>query len=81
MTLGLCTQLELDMEVKKAAKDRPVVEEEEGAHLLRAEETTAGAADTGGAADSELSQAAVEAMDIDPDSVFAKLKNLKSEDL
>jgi len=85
VTLGLCTQLELDLEVKKASKDRPVVEEEEGAHLLPAEETTAGAADAAGegesAADSEASQAAVEEMDIDPDSVFAKLKNLKSEDL
>jgi hypothetical protein len=81
VTLGLCTQLELDLEVKKSTKDRPVVEEEEGAHLLRAEETTAAAADTGGAADSDVSQAAVDAMDIDPESVFAKLKNLKSEDL
>jgi len=75
VTLGLCAQLELDMEVKKAAKDRPVVEEAEGAHLLSAEETTAGRAD------SEPGEAAVEKMNIDPDSVFAKLKSLKSEDL
>jgi len=90
VTLGLCTQLELDLEVKKAAKNLPPVEEEEGAHLLPAEETTSGAADSDGesagdapedAADSDLGPVAVEDMDIDPDSVFAKLKDLKSEDL
>ena len=88
VTLGLCTQLELDLEVKKAAKNLPVVEEPEGAHLLPAEETTAGAegaveaADeaAGGVAGDEPGEAAEE-MDIDPDSVFAKLKDLKSEDL
>ncbi|HSG96046.1 MAG TPA: cell cycle transcriptional regulator TrcR, partial [Afifellaceae bacterium] len=93
VTLGLCTQLELDLEVKKAAKNLPVVEEAEGAHLLPAEETTAAAADAevvaegavDGAAESEAgsepSEAPAEEMDIDPDSVFAKLKDLKSEDL
>ncbi|TDI54607.1 MAG: DUF1013 domain-containing protein [Alphaproteobacteria bacterium] len=75
VTLGLCSQLELDMEVKKAAKDRPVVEEVEGAHLLAAEETTVSKAD------SEPAEKALEDMNLDPDSVFAKLKNLKSEDL
>ena len=92
VTLGLCTQLELDLEVKKAAKHLPAVEEAEGAHLLPPEETTADTADTtdagdpaDGAADStvdsEPGETAVEEMDIDPDSVFAKLKTLKSEDL
>jgi hypothetical protein len=89
VTLGLCTQLELDMEVKKAAKHRPVVEEAEGAHLLPAEETTAAAAKAGNKAEGETEspaegdakEAAADEMDIDPDSVFAKLKTLKSEDL
>jgi len=52
-----------------------VVEEVEGAHLLAAEETTASKAD------SEPAEKALEDMNLDPDSVFAKLKNLKSEDL
>ena len=81
VTLGLSTQIELDMEVKKASKDLPVVEEAEGARLLRAEETTAAAAETGSEAESKASEAAVDKMNIDPDSVFAKLKSLKSEDL
>ena len=41
VTLGLCTQLELDMEVRKAAKAAPPPPEPQGARLLSAEETTA----------------------------------------
>ena len=43
VTLGLCSQIDLDFEVKKAAKSKPQVAEEEtaGATLLSAEETTA----------------------------------------
>jgi len=74
VTLGLCTQLELDMEVKKAAKSAPAPSEEEGARLLSAEETTRfQPRDTDHSSDREP--------DIDPDSVFAKLKNLKSSDV
>ncbi|MBK1625096.1 MULTISPECIES: DUF1013 domain-containing protein [Hyphomicrobiales] len=74
VTLGLCSQLELDLEVRKAAKNAPAVEEE-GARLLSAEETTRrpqpSESDTGHEREP----------DIDPDSVFAKLKNLKSSDV
>jgi uncharacterized protein len=75
VTLGLCSQLELDMEVRKAAKMQPPQpEEEEGARLLSPEETTEREPIDAGEepADSER---------IDPDSVFAKLKSLKSSDL
>jgi hypothetical protein len=41
VTLGLCSQLELDMEVRKAAKAAPPPAEPQGARLLSAEETTA----------------------------------------
>ena len=41
VTLGLCTQLELDFEVRKAAKAAPPPAEPQGARLLSAEETTA----------------------------------------
>jgi uncharacterized protein len=74
VTLGLCTQLELDMEVRKAAKVAPAPTEEEGARLLSPEETT----------EREEVGETVEPADtdrIDPDSVFAKLKGLKSSDL
>lgn len=40
VTLGLCSQMDLDREVSKAAKDRPaVVPAEEGAQLIPAEES------------------------------------------
>lgn len=74
VTLGLCTQLELDMEVRKAAKGQPAPTEEEGARLLSPEETTEReeVGETAEPADTDR---------IDPDSVFAKLKGLKSSDL
>jgi len=74
VTLGLCTQLELDMEVRKAAKLQAAPTEEEGARLLSAEETT----------EREEVGERPEPQDtdrIDADSVFAKLKGLKSSDL
>jgi hypothetical protein len=77
VTLGLCSQLELDMEVRRAAKAAPPPAEPQGARLLSAEETTA------------LRQRAEEAEamskpspaenEIDADSVFAKLKTLKTD--
>ena len=48
VTLGLCTQLELDIEVRKAAKAAPPPAEPQGARLLSAEETTAIRASAGG---------------------------------
>src|SRR6186997_376035 len=41
VTLGLCSQLDLDMEVARASKDKPVETEAQGATLLPASETTA----------------------------------------
>lgn len=78
VTLGLCSQLELDMEVRKAAKAAPPPAEPTGARLLSAEETTAFKA-----RDQEQ-QAREEARngdsgEINAESVFARLKSLKSE--
>ena len=42
VTLGLCTQIDLDFEVRRAAKEKPVVEDR-GATLLPAAVTTAAA--------------------------------------
>src|SRR5271167_4293059 len=41
VTLGLCSQIDLDFEVNRAAKERPKVEEEGGQTLVPAELTTA----------------------------------------
>jgi hypothetical protein len=40
VTLGLCTQIDLDFEVQRAAKEKPVIEVSSGATLLPASETT-----------------------------------------
>jgi len=79
VTLGLCSQTELDMEVRKAARDAPRVAEPEGARLLSAEETTRTAA-LAEAATLDRAQASRAEEEIDADSVFAKLKNLKREE-
>src|SRR5271165_1499642 len=41
VTLGLCSQIDLDLEVQKAAKEKPVPVEAQGATLLPASVTTA----------------------------------------
>jgi hypothetical protein len=40
VTLGLCSQIDLDLEVHRAAKEKPVSVEAQGATLLPASETT-----------------------------------------
>ena len=86
VTLGLCSQIDLDLEVKRASKDAPAQSEiSEGTTLLTAEEALARA---GGRAsyegeegfDSDDRNPGQPAdSDIDADSVFAKLKSLKSD--
>jgi hypothetical protein len=77
VSLGLCSQIDLDFEVGRAAKDRPAAIAEIGSTLLPAEETTAPApalnqtfADMG-----KPKRQEEEAIDVD--SVFSKLKQLK----
>jgi hypothetical protein len=80
VTLGLCSQLDLDFEVQRSAKDRPQVEAQEGAQtLMPAEVTTAREEEREPFADRTPPRPAREA-DIDVDSVFAKLKQLKRSD-
>jgi hypothetical protein len=83
VTLGLCTQLELDLEVGKAAKSAPKPVEDDGVRLLSAEETTAEVAEPSiGLPDLEpRTDEDKEEGEMDADSVFAKLKSLKSDDL
>lgn len=78
VTLGLCSQLELDIEVEKAAKNAPLrPEADTSASLMAVEDTTsddalaaAFAVDTRKPAEPEEA--------IDADAVFAKLNSLKA---
>ena len=71
VTLGLCSQIDLDLEVQKAAKEKPVPVEEQGATLLPASVTTAPKEEP------EPTPAEVKKADeLDVNAVFAKLKQL-----
>jgi hypothetical protein len=74
VTLGLCSQLDLDFEVSRAAKDAPDTGEPEdsGATLLPAEITTARPAP-------EAEPASTRPEELTVDSVFGKLKALKQD--
>jgi hypothetical protein len=74
VTLGLCSQLDLDFEVQRAAKGQPqeAHEEEEGTRLLPAEVTTG--------PEAEEAEAEPGSNELDIDTVFAKLKALKRDE-
>ena len=73
VTLGLCSQIDLDFEVQRAAKDRPaVLPTDGGAKLLPTEISTAPAA-----AEREEDR---EEEDLNADAVFAKLKGMSRID-
>ncbi len=79
VTLGLCSQIDLDFEVEKAAKNLPAQEAQpEGSTLLPASETTARAA--AAAADAAASEPAPGDAERDANreasAVFAKLKSM-----
>ncbi|KKC40966.1 cytoplasmic protein [Devosia epidermidihirudinis] len=86
VTLGLCSQIDLDLEVKRASKGTVGPDEaDEGTTLMTAEEALARAGSRGHS-DEEGSEFAhgdhrpSEAQEeFDADSVFAKLKSLKSD--
>jgi hypothetical protein len=70
VTLGLCSQIDLDFEVQRAAKDRPPVEAETGATLLPAEITTARHEEH------ELAAKEKEGGELNLQAVLAKLKQI-----
>ena len=81
VTLGLCSQIDLDFEVNRAAKDRPHVEEDHSQTLVPAEATTRPAheaprteAEVFGVSTPKQPEPEE---DIDVNSVFASLKGLK----
>ena len=76
VTLGLCSQIDLDLEVGRAAKDRPTTEPADaGQTLLPAEVTTAEPSRSEPFVDMTRRPAQEEKIDVE--SVFAKLKTLK----
>ena len=81
VTLGLCSQIDLDFEVNRAAKERGPVPVERGQTLVPAEITT-GPRETHPPdgpvfAEAPRSRAPDDETDLDVDSVFAKLKSVK----
>ena len=84
VTLGLCSQIDLDLEVKRASKGSPDAEvAEEGTMLLTAEEAMASANGRTGATaphEDEHGHRPEHEEELHADSVFAKLKSLKRED-
>jgi hypothetical protein len=70
VTLGLCSQLDLDLEVQRAAKEKPAAPEQ-GVTLLPAEVTTAREP-----AEPEVKKPAEE---LNVEAVFAKLKQLSGK--
>lgn len=80
VSLGLCSQLDLDFEVNRAAKDRRVVEEEPDQTLVPSEVTTR--EDAGEPQSAVFAGGYKEKPPAEPapdiDSVFGKLKDLKT---
>lgn len=81
VTLGLCSQIDLDLEVKRASKGAPSPDEaDQGTMLMSAEEALATANGRTGTTQphaSDDSGAPEQEETIDADSVFAKLTSLK----
>jgi hypothetical protein len=80
VTLGLCSQLDLDLEVHRAAKEKPADTTDRGATLLPAAVTTAPVPEPEKPAAKPSGKSEE---DLNVESVFAKLKQLggaKSED-
>ena len=67
-TLGLCSQIELDFEVQRAAKEKPIESAYGGATLLPASETTR--------KEPEYEPSEKQRDDLNVDAVFAKLKTI-----
>jgi uncharacterized protein len=71
VTLGLCSQIDLDLEVQRAAKEKPIEEEAHaGATLLPAAETTAARKEA------EIEGEKKPSDELNVEAVFAKLKQL-----
>ena len=83
VTLGLCSQIDLDLEVKRASKGTNSPDEaEQGTMLLTAEEALASSGGRTGTTDlpaADDGSRPERQEDIDADSVFSRLKSLKGD--
>jgi hypothetical protein len=70
VTLGLCSQIDLDLEVHRAAKEKPVDHTAQGATLLPASETTIRPREP------EPTEEKKQSEELNVDAVFAKLKQI-----
>ena len=84
VTLGLCSQIDLDFEVQRSSKDRPAVVADQGPTLIPAEETTqpyyyqpTSQEEVFGVSQPKPVE---EEDEIDVDSVFGKLKGFKTQE-
>ena len=83
VTLGLCSQIDLDLEVKRASKGAASPDEiDQGTMLLTAEEAMASA---GGRTHTDMApeddhRRTEHEEELHADSVFAKLKSLKRDE-
>ena len=80
VTLGLCSQIDLDFEVNRAAKDRPKVEEDRVQTLVPAEITTAKPAPSSQLEVFGVPKPKPTEERIDVKSVFGKLKESRSDE-
>jgi uncharacterized protein len=81
VTLGLCSQIDLDLEVHRAAKEKPIDATAQGATLLPASETTTRTREPEEPVETEKEKKRADELNVD--AVFAKLKQLgggKSEE-
>ncbi|PYE88657.1 DUF1013 domain-containing protein [Phyllobacterium leguminum] len=67
VTLGLCSQIDLDLEVERASRNRPATPEETGGTLLPASATE----------NRDYRDQPSEDQELDADKIFAKLSSLK----
>jgi hypothetical protein len=74
VTLGLCSQTDLDLEVMKAAKEKPAPADQHGATLLPASVTTAPKDEPEPAPAAPVAKKPADELDVN--AVFAKLKQL-----
>jgi hypothetical protein len=77
VTLGLCSQIDLDMEVNRAAKERGPIDTTPEQTLLPADQTTSAPAKYD---PFEREQAPKREERYDAEKVFANLKSLRTDD-
>ena len=85
VTLGLCSQLDLDMEVNRAAKERAVVSHEDQGQTLIPSEVTTRRAPAGANSDADVFGSSEVAKPepvaaLDADSVFSKAKDQEAKE-